>query len=104
MFILCQGGCNNDITPVLRFVKNMVNLIKIIGPAILLIIAAYHIISLIIYKAKKKKSKVNHLKRAISSVVVGIVVFAAFALGSVVLDKVIPYEYDKDAQCWCNDK
>ena len=104
MFILCQGGCNHDITPVLKLIIASMKLISRLGPVILFIIALYHIISLIIYKAKKKKSKVNHLKRAISSVIVGIVVFAAFALGGMIVEKLIPYEYDQWNDCWCNDK
>lgn len=104
MFILCQGGCNHDITPVLKLIIASMKLISRIGPVILFIIALYHIISLIIYKVKKKKAKVNHLKRAISSVIVGIVVFVVFIAGAMIIDQVIPYEYDDQAQCWCNDK
>ena len=103
MFILCQGGCN-DISPVLKVITSLIKLISIVGPAILLIIAIYHVISLIIYKVKKKKAKVNHLKRAISSLIVVVVLFVVFTSGGMILEKIIPYDYDDQAQCWCNDK
>ena len=102
MNILCIGGCDNDLTPLLKLIKNVFHLIKILGPIILLIVAVIFLIRWATNKSKKDKPKKNYLKKAISTFIIAVVVFAGFSLGEYVLFKILPYDYDTKAQCWCS--
>lgn len=99
MNILCVGGCNNDITPVLSLIRNLLNFGRITISAILLIIAVVFLVKCLLDKTKKAKEK--HFKKAGLFLLISLGVFLVFTTGLVIFGIATSDNYDDKAQCWC---
>ncbi len=96
--ILCQGGCNNDITPVISLLKNIFNLIRFFGTTILLFAGLYNLIIQLV--SKKKRSK-ERKKRGLIEIMMALIIFLTITLGNVIYGTITKDKWDNDAQCWC---
>ena len=96
--ILCQNGCfDSGYQPVTKLIANIFDLVRIICPIALVIVA---IIMFILSCTKKDKKYAKYKKTALILLLIALCVFIIATIITVVLNGMMP-QRDEVLNCWC---
>lgn len=97
--LMCAGGCNNDISPLISVIRNILTIIQRLSVIGILLYLLYVII---MFLSKKKKMTGKELgKKIVKYLIIAIVIYFVIAIILALIGIFIDSSYDPWVNCWC---